>query len=649
MVRFLLNNRTQKGQLFIELVLVIALLAIILPAILTGYVASSSGKAQLVQRTDAVSLVKQASEVVRSLRESAWSEVATNGTYHPVRSGSGWELQPGSENIGTFTRQIIINDTRRLQDGTLVTSGGEVDPSTKHIQILVSWSTPYSSSISEDVYLSRYMGNSSTGQTLFSELNLGTKTNVAVTNTAGGEVILGAGGGGDWCDPNLSISALNLPKSGVANAISAIEGTIFAGTGENASGESFVKVNVSNTNPPVASILGSFSNYKTNDVFGDANYGYIATDTNSKEVVIVSISSTPYTESGYFDASGNTDANSVFIVGNTGYVVQGNRLRNFSLSTCSGGNRTGSCPAIDADGAATSATGTSVYVVGNYAYVSISGHARELEIFDVSNPSNIVRTGYADVNGESANDVYVNSSGTRAYIVTNASLSLPELFIIDTTNKNCNDCSDIGRFNAGTSVNLKAVEVVPGNKAVIIGQGGEEYQVIDISSETSPTRCGGMHVDSGINDSASILEQDGDAFTYILTRDSSSELKLVEGGPGGQYSSSGTFESSTIDLGSEVAINYADFTVDQPVNSEIKFQYAVADAVNNSCSLASFVFLGPDGTANTYYTGDSSVYLSNDGLAYENPGRCFRYKVFLSTQDTLLSPTFYDFSLNYSP
>ena len=58
-----------------------------------------------------------------------------------------------------------------------------------------------------------------------------------------GEVVLGATGGvGDWCQPTLAITALDLPKSGVANAISAIQGTLAAGTGENASGVSYANV-----------------------------------------------------------------------------------------------------------------------------------------------------------------------------------------------------------------------------------------------------------------------------------------------------------------------------------------------------------------------------------------------------------------------
>src|SRR3989344_7936651 len=92
-------------------------------------------------------------------------------------------------------------------------------------------------------------------QTPLADFDLGTKTGTTVTNVSGGEVTLGAGGHGDWCAPNLSIAALDLPKNGEANAVTAIEGRAFAGTGDNAAGESFVNINITNSDPPLASIL----------------------------------------------------------------------------------------------------------------------------------------------------------------------------------------------------------------------------------------------------------------------------------------------------------------------------------------------------------------------------------------------------------
>lgn len=80
-------------------------------------------------------------------------------------------------------------------------------------------------------------------------------------------------------------------------------------------------VSVTSADTPVVTLIGSYDNGKTNDVFGEGNYAYLATDTNAEEVAILDITGTPFTKVGYFDASGNTDANIVITTsGNVGYV-----------------------------------------------------------------------------------------------------------------------------------------------------------------------------------------------------------------------------------------------------------------------------------------------------------------------------------------
>ena len=641
-----------KGQTIVELLLVIGLSAIILPALLTGLVASRSGKAQQSQRLEAVAILKETEEAVRNVRENDWNTFAVNGTFHPAIAGSSWTLAAGAETINGFTRSVVISDVQRDASGVIVASGGTVDPSSKKLVITVSWGTPLSTSIQSTIYLMR-LDNITYVETTEAQFNNGTKTGVAVTNTSGGEITLGGGGQGDWCQPATPSGSLvlDLPKNGVANALAAIEGSAFAGTGENSSGVSFAKVNISNTDPPVATLSNTFDGYKTNDVFGETNYAYLATDNNSKEIVIIDLNQVvggKYVEVGYFNADGNTDANSVFVVGNVGYMSQGNKFRSFDLSS-----KNGSRPQLNE--VTLVATGTSVYIVGNYAYVSIAGHARELEIIALSGPINLQKVGWADVNGQAARDVFVNSTGTRTYIVTDASPSLSEFFIIDTTDKTGARPS-IGSYNAGDTVNLKGVEVVPGNRAIIIGAGGEEeYQVLDISNEGSPVRCGGMQINSGINDSASVIEADGDAYSYIVTGDANAEFKIIEGGPGGQYSSDGTFESQTIPIPMPVnntSFNRFEVNVNRPSQTDIKFQVAVALAVGGSCSGVTFNFVGSDGTNSSFFT--TSVTSGTQAFSYTvppviNPGQCFRYKIFLSTTDSSQTPIFYDITVNYAP
>ncbi|MBI2031303.1 MAG: hypothetical protein HYT08_01680 [Candidatus Levybacteria bacterium] len=640
------NRFFEKGQFIIELLITIGLTSMILPAILTGFFAVRSGSINQDQKIQAISYLKEAAEAVRIVRDADWAQIATNGTFHPVVSGSSWSLVSGSETLSPYnlTRQIVISDTYRDSNGAIVTSGGTQDPSTKKITITVSWNNPLLSSVESIMYLTRYHENASFIQSSETDFNSGTLSSTVVTNTDGGEITLGAGGSGSWCSPNLSITALDLPKNGVANAVSAIEGGAFTGTGENASGVSFANVSISNTNPPVASILGTFDGYKTNGVFGETNYAYLATDTGSKEIVIIDLTQLTngkYAEAGYFNAPGNGRGESIFVSDNIGYMNDGNKLYTFDLSS-----KSGSRPQLG--NVTLAATGSKVVVMGNYAYVAIAGAAQELQIIQVSNGGRTLSiVGSADVNGQAAFDVFVNSTATRAYLATGASSSQRELFIVDISTKTGSRPS-IGNYDSN-GMNPRGITVVPGNKAILAGSGGQEYQVIDITNEANPVECGGLQIDTGVRGVSGVTEQDGDAYAYIVTGDATTEFKIIEGGPGGQYSSSGTFTSAAFDAGSTVTYNRFIPTFSQPSQTNIQFQVAVADAVNGSCTDSTYYFVGPDGASNTYFSQEGPIPLLTNEQGYKNPGRCIKYKAYLSTTDLSQAPILYDVSFNYSP
>ncbi|MEN9328481.1 MAG: hypothetical protein RI947_1289 [Candidatus Parcubacteria bacterium] len=639
-MRSILKNH--HGESLIEILVVMALATIILPAILTGFVSSREGKAQQQQRGKAISLVREAEEATRSVRNQGWASFAVNGVYHPVISSSNWTLAAGSETINGFTRQIVISDVARDSNGAIVTSGGTVDPSSKKAVITVSWTTPSTSSSESTVYLTRYQDNAAYTQTTLADFTAGTNSGTAISNASGGEVILGAGGGGgDWCSPNLGLNTVDLPKSGVANGIWAIEGRVFAGTGDNASGVSFANVPITTTYPPSGAVAGTFDGYKTNSVFGETNYAYLATDNNGKEIVIVNLTATPYTESGYFNAPGNGSGNSIFVLGNIGYVTSGSKLHTFDLSSKSGSRSL--LGSVDL-----AATGNKVYVVGSYAYVALNSTSQQLQVINVSNPASPTVVAQAVVAGQSGRDLVVNSSGTRVYLATASSSSQREMFIIDTSTKSGNRPT-VGSYEA-SGMSPKGVAVVTGNRALLIGTSAEEYQVIDISSESSPTRCGGLNVDSGINGINAVLQADGYAYSYIITGDASSELKIILGGGGTNfYATGGTFISSAFDPGYQTAFNRIDFNFAQPSQTTIQFQIAVAAAVSGSCSGATYSFIGPDKTSSTYFTSaSSSVPIFSSG-AYQNPGRCFKYKAILNTTDNSQTPVLYDVTVNYSP
>ncbi|OGH47225.1 MAG: hypothetical protein A3A51_01705 [Candidatus Levybacteria bacterium RIFCSPLOWO2_01_FULL_39_10] len=643
----------QKGQTLIELLITIALAAILIPALLTGFSVTRDGRAQQEQRLHATSFLKEAQEALRIVHANGWNNLS-NGTFHPVTLGTTWVLVSGSETINdNLTRQIEISDVYRDSEGEITGIGGTLDPSTKRAEISVTWNTPFPTSVTSTLYLTRNK-NASYQESTVEDFTPGASnsatTGIAITNTSGGEIVLGAGGGGgDWCSPTLTLEELDMPKSGVANAISAIEGRAFVGTGDNAAGVSFANVLISTPYPPVASIAGTFDGYKTNAVFGEDDYVYLATDNNAKEVEIVNLTTTPYSEIGYFNPPFNQDGNGVFVVGNVGYMTTGNVLYTFDLAS-----KIGSRPQLDSLVITIFGTARKLWVRGNYAYIAVDGYAfKELSIVDISNPSDIREVGYADVNSAGGKEVFVNETGTRAYLATSADSSRREFFIIDVTNKSGNR-PNVGSYEAN-GMSPKGVTVVTGNRAVLVGNNGEEYQVIDITNETNPTKCAGLQIDSGINGVSSVLQSDGFAYSYIITGDASAELKIILGGAGaggGIYSPDGLFESATIDAGGEVAWNTLVASTSASQNTTLQFRVAVKDEVGGSCGSVTFSdsdFVGADGLVSSYFSKEGGLIpFDNDGTAYENPGRCARYRAYLSTTDITESPVVYEVSLNYS-
>src|SRR3989344_7067200 len=200
------NSYSSCGQTLVEALIMIGLLSIFLPALITGLVVSRSSKPQQEQRTKASLLLRETQEAIRNIREAGWIAFAVNGTYHPVISGANWQFATGSATINGFTQQVDVSDVYRDTNGAIATSGGTLDPSTKLVLTTITWTQPYLESVETTNYFTRYLDNLAYTQTTDTDFNAGTLNNVAVTNTAGGEVQLANNNKAKWCSPSFSSS-----------------------------------------------------------------------------------------------------------------------------------------------------------------------------------------------------------------------------------------------------------------------------------------------------------------------------------------------------------------------------------------------------------------------------------------------------------
>lgn len=132
--------------------------------------------------------------------------------------------------------------------------------------------------------------------------------------------------------------------------------------------------------------------------------------------------------------------------------------------------------------------------------------------------------------------------------------------------------------------------------------------------------------------------QDGNIDTSSAGPGSGGDIQLIKNQ--GVYQESGFVESSTMD--SAGSNNYTVLTWEplaQPASTTVRFQ--IASSVSETP--ATWQFVGPDGTANSFYTeSGSTIAASHTGNRY------FRYRVYLSTTDQTATPQISDIAIHFT-
>lgn len=123
----------------IEMLVVIAILAITLTTLL-GMASFSLGVQSVVRQTiQADDLAKEAMEAVRGIRDnSGWNQII-NGSHGLASSGGYWSFSGNNNLINVFTRTIVIADVQRDASDNIIEAGGMIDPDTKKITVTVFW------------------------------------------------------------------------------------------------------------------------------------------------------------------------------------------------------------------------------------------------------------------------------------------------------------------------------------------------------------------------------------------------------------------------------------------------------------------------------------------------------------------------------
>jgi hypothetical protein len=187
-----------------------------------------------------------------------------------------------------------------------------------------------------------------------------------------------------------------------------------------------------------------------------------------------------------------------------------------------------------------------------------------------------------------------------------------------------------GSYEAGANIN--GVYVAGTNAFLATAVTSAQFRVLNITVPATPTVTGSYNL-VGISNDIAVSGVNA----YVASAHDTRELAILRASApsGSGFATSGSFDSSSFDAGASAAYNYITFTITEPVSTAIRFQIAT----NNDNTTWNYV--GPDGTAATFYDTPATISL---GTA----GRYLRYRATLSGPGTS-TPVISDTAVNYSP
>jgi len=614
----------------IEILLAISLFAIVTAPLTLSLVDILRANKNMNERVSKIFLIQKEIESIYAVKSESWAEIiraTATGAKHIELENGVFKIKEGTKNIDGLSFDFVVNRVFKNPEGDLVESGGVEDIHSRRIDIRGSWKglLGVNKSYSHSFYVSDW-NTLLWEQSLDSEFLEGTHSGTKVTKDSDGEVKLERVVYADWCKPKLSLTTFDVTGNGIVSSISAEQGRIVTSTGGNSSSYSFFDISVTTDRPPVLKLERTYDGYKVNDIFIKDHKIYLATDSNSEEVVILDFNG----KIGSVDLPGSTDADGIFVTEDSIYVLQGSSLRIIDIAS-----------RLVVGSFALGGIGTDIFVRDNYAYVTLKNSLYELLLINVAIRSNPVFSAWLDINNGIASTVNVSEDGNTVYVGTPNSIIEREFFVVDARNKSGTLSVIYSYDSKGTSI--RGIALVR-DRVIIVGTGGEEYRVLNSADYSY---CGGMQVDSGLYGIAALKDAKGNAYSYVISKDPGSEIKVIQGGAGGGgndglgYLETGEFISSVLDTTSVAPVfTSLEWIESKPSKTNIKFQLRSSDSLTG---LESAEWIGKDGTSSSYFTtaeGNSIYHLSL--------GKQFiQYKAVLSTEDVENTPVLEAVKLRY--
>ncbi len=412
-----------SGFALVEVLLAMGLFAIVTLGIAGVFSYTVQTNADGTFQNSAVALAAEGLEAVRSIKDRDFSLLA-DGTFGLVSTPGYWDFSGVSDTIGPFTREIVIQS---------------ISPTEFDATSTVEWNS----------LLGRFGSVSLSSRfTNWTRLQTVTWENPVVESTL-----------------NLTGSSDGIKVFGSGNYVYIIQG-----------GNPDLEV-FDITNPASPFQVDTISTSGTaRALFVYGNYAFIGTTDNSDEVEIIDISDpTNLTIVEEINIPGSNDVASLWVESNILYVGMVNNgsdeLYTYDITNI---NSPVSLGDTDLGG-----TVFGMYKSGNYLYLASSSNSQELQIVDISNPSNPFGVAFYNTSGSSDALNVLVFGNTAALAGSNGVLHL-----FDISNPLSPTLYSSNNLNGSA---LRGLAIDPTNTYLFVSgdDNSEEFQVFDVSNPSS--------------------------------------------------------------------------------------------------------------------------------------------------------------------
>jgi len=151
------DTSRERGLSLVEIVVACAVISLTLVSLIAVTSQSIALSKRSVSTYQAGLLLEEGAEVVRIVRDNAWSNISglSAGTnYYPTLFGSVWSLSTTPTTIDGFTRTVTVAAVTRDANDDIAVSG-TADAGTRLVTVTVSWqegATPVSKTL--QIYVS---------------------------------------------------------------------------------------------------------------------------------------------------------------------------------------------------------------------------------------------------------------------------------------------------------------------------------------------------------------------------------------------------------------------------------------------------------------------------------------------------------------